>query len=133
MRKLGIAAAVSTLAAGLLLGANYAAAQNPLGWYVKVCPTKTETGQINMRFANGPLNDAWVWTRNATGDTHLLPNVFNNVSSLYMYGQTTAIPGNDHPNAYMCVGFRDHVVKHMDFDRDEDHTENWNHTDGCDC
>jgi len=41
--------------------------------------------------------------------------------------------GNIQPHAYVCVGFRDHIVQRMEFDDHEDHQKNWNDTDDCAC
>ena len=52
---------------------------------------------------------------------------------LYMRGSTVSIPSNLQPHAYVCVGYRDHIVQRMEFDDHEDHEKNWNDTDDCAC
>lgn len=116
------------------LDANNAQAQTASGWFVKVCPASTQTDRIIMNFRGDGKSHDWTWVRNQSGDQHNFPSPdFDNVGRLYMRGESTPITGNNHPNSYMCVGFRDHVVKHMDFDKNEDHDENWNDTDSCGC
>ena len=36
-------------------------------------------------------------------------------------------------HAYVCVGFRDHIVQRMEFDYHENHQINWNDADDCAC
>ena len=50
-----------------------------------------------------------------------------------MRGSTSSTPNNINPHAYVCVGFRDHIVQRMEFDDHEDREKNWNHTDDCAC
>jgi hypothetical protein len=40
---------------------------------------------------------------------------------------------NIQPHAYVCVGFRDHIVQRMEFDDHEDNERNWHDTDDCAC
>jgi hypothetical protein len=36
-------------------------------------------------------------------------------------------------HAYVCLGFRDHIVQRLEFDDHEEHRKNWNDTDDCAC
>ncbi len=48
-------------------------------------------------------------------------------------GQTMAMPNNQQPHAYVCIGFRDHIVQRMEFDDHVDYEKNWNEADNCAC
>ena len=68
-----------------------------------------------------------------TPDETDLPRKFRSVARLYMRGSTVSIPSNLQPHAYVCVGFRDHIVQRMEFDDHENHQKSWNDTDDCAC
>ena len=57
------------------------------------------------------------------------PNDLLNVSEIWVRGEGD--PGGR--NVYMCLCYRDHVVKHMDFDNGEEHEQHQDDTDDCDC
>ena len=62
-----------------------------------------------------------------------LPRRFQSVARLTMRGRTSSTPSNINPHAYVCVGFRDHIVQRMEFDNHENHEKNWSDTDDCAC
>ena len=103
------------------------------GWFVRVCPAKTEAGTIHLTFAGGRQGYSWSWTRGRTPDETDLPRRFRSVTRLRMRGSTVSTPSNIQPHAYVCIGFRDHIVQRMEFDDHEDHEKNWNDTDDCAC
>ena len=103
------------------------------GWFVRVCPAKTEANRVNMAFSGGRQGFSWSWVKGRTPDETDLPRKFRSVARLYMRGSTVSIPSNLQPHAYVCVGFRDHIVHRMEFDDHEHHEKNWNDTDDCAC
>ena len=76
---------------------------------------------------------SWSWIKGRTADEIDLPRRFHPVAKLTMRGSTASTPSNIQPHAYVCVGFRDHIVQRMEFDDHEDHEKNWNDTDDCAC
>jgi len=46
------------------------------------------------------------------------------VARLTIRGSTASTPSNSQPLAYVCVGFRDHIVQRMEFDDHEGHEKN---------
>jgi hypothetical protein len=117
----------------LLIGVPVAGAAAHDGWFVRVCPAKTEAGRIHLAFSGGRQGFGWSWIKGRTPDEIDLPRRFRSVAKLTMRGSTTSTPGNIQPHAYVCVGFRDHIVQRMEFDDHEDHEKNWNDTDDCAC
>jgi len=84
-------------------------------------------------FSGGRRGYSWSWIRGRSPDEIDLPRRFHSVARLTMRGSTVAMSGNIQPHAYVCVGFRDHIVQRMEFDDREDHQKNWNDTDDCAC
>jgi len=117
----------------LLIGVPVAGAAAHDGWFVRVCPAKTETNRIHLAFSGGRQGFGWSWINSRTPDEIDLPRRFHSVARLTMRGSTIATPSNIQPHAYVCVGFRDHIVQRMEFDDHEDHERNWNDTDDCAC
>ena len=103
------------------------------GWFVRVCPAKTEANRINLTFAGGRQGFNWSWMRSRTPDEIDLPRRFRSVARLYVRGSAVSNPSNLQPHAYVCLGFRDHIVQRLEFDDHEDHQKNWNDTDDCAC
>lgn len=103
------------------------------GWFVRVCPAKTEASRIHLSFSDGRQGYSWSWVRGRTPDEIDLPHRFRSVARLTMRGSTVSTPSNIQPHAYICVGFRDHIVQRMEFDDHEAHQRNWNDTDDCAC
>jgi hypothetical protein len=110
-----------------------AAAAAHEGWFVRVCRAKTEANRVNMAFSGGRQGLSWSWVKGRTPDETDLPRKFRSVARLYVRGSTVSIPSNLQPHAYVCVGYRDHIVQRMEFDDHEDHEKNWNDTDDCAC
>ena len=86
------------------------------GWFVRVCPTKTEANRVYLAFSGGRQGFSWSWIKGRTRDETDLPRRFSSVPKLYIRGITVSMPGNIQPHAYVCIGFRDHIVHRMEFD-----------------
>jgi len=102
-------------------------------WFVRVCPAKTEANRVHLAFSGGRQGFSWSWIKGRTRDEIDLPHRFRTVPKLYIRGITVSIPGNIQPHAYVCIGFRDHIVQRMEFDDHAVRQKNWNDTDDCAC
>ena len=103
------------------------------GWFVPVCPAKTEANRIHLSFSGDRQGFSWSWIKGRTAEEIDLPGRFRSVARITTRGSTTSTPSNIQPQAYVCVGFRDHIVQRMEFDDHEDHQKNWSDTDDCAC
>ena len=103
------------------------------GWFVRVCPAKTEANRVYMTFSGSRQGFSWSWIKGRTPDETDLPRRFRSVPRLHIRASTVSMPGNIQPHAYVCIGFRDHIVQRMEFDNHEDHQKSWNDTDDCAC
>jgi hypothetical protein len=103
------------------------------GWFVRVCPAKTEANRIHLTFSGGRQGFSWSWIKGRTPDETDLPRRFRSVARVYMRGSAPSTSSNIQPHAYVCVGFHDHIVQRMEFVDHEDHQKNWNDTDDCAC
>jgi len=120
-------------AMALLIGVPAGGAAAHDGWFVRVYPAKTEAGRIHLTFFGGRQGYSWSWIKGRTSEEIDQPRRFQSAARLTMRGSTSSTPNNINPHAYVCVGFRDHIVQRMEFDDHEDHEKNWNDTDDCDC
>ena len=102
-------------------------------WFVRVCSTKTEASRVHLAFSGDRQGFSWSWTRGRTRDEIDLPRRFRSVPKLYIRGITGSMPGNIQPHAYVCIGFRDHIVHRMEFDDHVIRQRIWNDTDDCAC
>jgi hypothetical protein len=103
------------------------------GWFVRVCSAKTEANRVHLAFSGSRQGFSWSWIRGRTPDETDLPRRFRSVPRLYIRGITVSMPGNIQPHAYICIGFRDHIVQRMEFDDHAVRQKNWNDTDDCAC
>ena len=103
------------------------------GWFVRICPTKTEANLVYLAFSGGRQGFSWSWIKSRTPGEIDLPLRFRSVGRVYIRGTTAATPSNIQPHAYVCVGFRDHIVQRMEFDDHENHQKSWNDADDCAC
>ena len=103
------------------------------GWFVRVCPAKTEANRIHLTFSGGRQGFSWSWIKGRTPDETDLPRRFRSVARVYMRGSAPSTPSNIQPHAYVCIGFRDHIVHRMEFDDHAVRQKNWNDTDDCAC
>ena len=102
-------------------------------WFVRVCPTKTEANRVHLAFSGGRQGFSWSWIMGRTRNETDLPHGFRSVPNLYIRGITASMPNNIQPHAYVCIGFRDHIVHRMEFDNHAVRQKNWNDTDDCAC
>jgi hypothetical protein len=126
MRAILLASAIA-----LLSQVSIAAAHD--AWFVRVCTGKTEANRVFLQFAGARRGFGWMWTRGQSSNERPLPDRFRTVRRLYVRGQTMAMPNNQQPHAYVCIGFRRHIVQRMEFDDHVDYEKNWNETDNCAC
>jgi hypothetical protein len=103
------------------------------GWFVRVCPTKTEANRLHLAFSGDRQGFSWSWIKGRARDEIDLPRGFRSVPKLYIRGITVSMPGNIQPHAYVCIGFRDHIVHRMEFDDRAIRQRIWNDTDDCAC
>ena len=52
----------------LLIGVPVAGAAAHDGWFVRVCPAKTEAGRIHLAFSGGRQGYSWSWIKGRTPD-----------------------------------------------------------------
>jgi hypothetical protein len=109
----------------------YAAAHE--GWFARFCPAKTDANRVHLAFSGGRQGFGWSWIKGRAPDEIDLPRRLHTVARLTLRRSTASTPGNNQPHAYVCVGFRDHIVQRMEFDDHEDHERNWNDTDDYAC
>jgi len=123
----------ASLMAAIIIAPICPAASAHEGWFVRVCPAKTEANRVHLTFSGDRQGFNWSWIKGQTPDETNLPRRFRSVPRVYIRGSTASMPGNIQPHAYVCVGFRDHIVQRMEFDDHEDHQKNWNDIDDCAC
>ena len=70
-------------------------------WFVRVCPTKTETSGVHLAFSGDRQGFSWSWIKGRTRDETDLPRRFRAVPKLYIRGITVSLPGNIQPHAYV--------------------------------
>ena len=128
MRKFFLASLIA-----LLVGVPAAGAAAHDGWFVRVCLAKTEANRVHLIFSGGRQGFSWSWTKGRTPNEIDLPRRFHSVARLTVRGSTVSTSSNIQPHAYVCVGFRDHIVQRMELDDHQDHERNWNDTDDCAC
>src|SRR5690349_18075703 len=71
------------------------------GWFVRVCPAKTEANRINLTFSGGRQGFGWSWMRSRTPDEIDLPRKFRSVARLYVRGSAVSNQSNLQPHAYV--------------------------------
>jgi hypothetical protein len=106
---------------------------NHPGWYVRVCKRNTTANKIG--FLVGPSEDdrrAWfTWSKEGSPDIFHrdFPVDLLNVDHIYL----RADGDPDGAECRVCICYDDHVVRHMDFNHGEDHEQDKNDTDKCEC
>ena len=93
---------VATLMAAIIGSLVATAAMAHEGWFVRVCPTKTEASRVHLAFSGGRQGFSWSWIEGRTLDEIDLPHRFRSVPKLYIRGITVSMPGNIQPHAYVC-------------------------------
>lgn len=140
MKKVNRRDAIKSVAAGA--GAVIAASVSPPdalarpgrpGWYVRVCKKNTKADEIKFQVgANEKTRKAWfTWKRAGSPDVAEFDFPADLLNAGHIYLRADGIPNRK--ECRVCICFRDHVVRHMDFDNGEDHEQNWNDTDRCEC
>ncbi|MBI3582360.1 MAG: hypothetical protein HY096_00230 [Nitrospinae bacterium] len=103
------------------------------GWFVRVCTSKTEASAINLWIGLGGEDRThrfWKKWKSSDSAQFDMPDDIKNVQEIWIKGE--AVPHGR--NAYMCIFYNDHVVKHMDFDESEEHEKRQDdHDDECAC
>jgi hypothetical protein len=74
------------------------------GWFVRVCPVKTDANRNHLTFSGGRQGFGWSWIKGRTPHEIDLPRRFRSVAKLTMRGSTTST-SKIQPHAYVCVGF----------------------------
>jgi hypothetical protein len=64
----------------MLIGIPVAGAAAHDGWFVRVCPAKTEAGRIHLTFFGGRQGYSWSWIKGRTPDEIDLPRRFHSVA-----------------------------------------------------
>ena len=83
MRKFFLASLIA-----LLVGVPAAGAAAHDGWFVRVCPAKTEANRVHLIFSGGRQGFSWSWTKGRTPNEIDLPRRFHSVARLTMRGST---------------------------------------------
>src|SRR6516162_6652418 len=96
-------------------------------------PDKNRSKSSLSAFSGSRQGFSWSWIKGRTRDEIDLPRGFRSVPKLDIRAITVSMPGNIQPHAYVCVGFRDHIVHRMEFDDHAVRQKNWNDTDDCAC
>jgi hypothetical protein len=60
----------------LLIGVPVASAAVHEGWFVSVCPAKTEAGRIHLAFSGGRQGHSWSWIKGRKPNEINLPRRF---------------------------------------------------------
>src|SRR5215470_8988433 len=66
----------------LLVGGPVAGAAAHDGWFVRVCPAKTEAHRIHLTFSGGRQGYSWSWIKGRTPDELELSSRFHSVARL---------------------------------------------------
>ena len=74
------------------------------GWFVRVCPAKTEANRIHLAFSGGRQGFNWSWIKGRTPDETDLPRRFRSVARVYMRGSTASTPSNIQPQPMSVSG-----------------------------
>src|SRR5215468_9905914 len=85
----------------LVIGVPVAGAAGHDGWFVRVCPAKTEAGRIHLTFSGGRQGYSWSWINGRTPDEIDLPRRFHSVARLTMRGSAASTPTNIQPR--LCL------------------------------
>lgn len=87
------------------------------GWWIKVRTDKTEATSITFQIGTKEKDrEDWRTWKSSDPTEFDVPDKYLQVQRLYIHG--TANPTGR--NAWFCMMYKDHGVKHMDFDDSED-------------
>jgi len=85
----------------LLIGVPVAGAAAHDGWFVRVCPAKTEAGRIHFAFSGGRQGYSWTWIKGRTPDEIDLPPV--SLGGKAHYARQHELNLEQHQPACLCV------------------------------
>lgn len=123
---LGALAAGIMAAAAMALPPAHAAEATKSGWWIKVQRANQESPTITFSIgSNNHTVEAWTTWDSSQPLEFDVPARFQNINPLYIKAQSSG--GR---NSWFCMMYRDHGVKHFDFDDDEDHEEHQGDSDG---
>lgn len=96
------------------------------GWWVRVNTGKQEAPTITFQVGSSNHNSkAWrIWNTGNENEFDV-PDEYRNVNPIYIKANSS-----DGKNSWFCVMYKDHGVKHFDFDDDEDHEMHQDDSDG---
>lgn len=92
------------------------------GWWIKVRTDRTEATSIDFQIGTQRENrETWCTWRSNDATEFDVPAKYQQVERIYISG--TANPKGKH--GWFCLMYKDHGVKHFDFDdrQDEDHSQ----------
>lgn len=116
------------LAFTCLSGASHAAEPKYAGWHIRICPQHTKADSVVFRLSYGehPPTDWWEWRRDRPTEKEL-PVEYAHAwrVRVWAYGHRRQVD--------FCLGYRDHIVRHYSFDKEEEATVNQEDTNGCPC
>jgi hypothetical protein len=101
------------------------------GWFVRICGQKTNTSSLRIEIGLGGLESShryWRDWHDGEPTEFELPIDLLHAKEIWIKGVSS-----DGEDVYMGLAFEDHIVKHMDFDEDEEHEKNRDDTDEWDC
>ena len=75
------------------------------GWFVRVCPTKTEANRVHLAFSGGGQGFSWSWIKGRTRDEADLPRRFRAVPKLYIRGTQSQCPATYSRTPMSVSGF----------------------------
>jgi hypothetical protein len=103
------------------------------GWYIRICKKNTNATNISFEVGQGGSDEshrAWfTWNR----DGKPLIDEYDFPADLIDVGECWFKGNSDGSNARVCLCFRDHVVKHMNFHKSEEHEKHTDDNDDCEC
>jgi hypothetical protein len=105
------------------------------GWFIKVCPGETKARGMAIYLGPGQEGnlDFWREWKHGEATEFPLPLQYRHAGYVHIGGKSL----EDDENAYFCLAFNDHVVKHLDFDSGKDieehKVERDYHDEDCDC
>lgn len=96
------------------------------GWWVRVNLQKQQAPMIVFLVgSNNHTAVAWrIWNTGEPNEFDV-PTAYRNINPLYIKANST-----NGRNSWFCAMYRNHGVKHFDFDDDEDHEMQQNDQDG---
>jgi hypothetical protein len=127
------AAGASALVVGAVASSDAQARPGRPGWFIRICKKNTRADEIKFLVGTNERNRKEWFTWRSAGSAeiteHDFPPDLQNAGHIYL--RADGIPARR--ECRVCICFRDHVVRHMDFDNGEDHEQNQNDTDKCEC